>query len=345
MTDFVPETDDLRKALIFCFHLKKSAAESHRMLVEAYGDHALSEATCKRWFRRFRDGDFDVRNEERGRPPKKFEDIELQTILDEDPTLSQKQMAEMLNVAQQIISDRLRAMGKIQKSGKWVPNVLNDRQMENRKTICEILLQRHDTKSVLHRIVTGNEKWIYFHNPKRKKLGTNSGKMSTSAEVPYQFATKTMVCVWWDQKGVVYHELLKPCETVNVERYRQQMIELNNALVEKRPEWATTDGKIIVQHDNIPAFKAKPVQNTIKELGWELLYHPPYSPDLDPSEYYLFSLMGRELAEQHFVSYEEVENWVTNWFASKDEQFYWRGIDKMPERWKKCVASDGQYFE
>ena len=65
MSNFVPESDDLRKALIFCFHLKKSAAESHRMLVEAYGDHALSEATCKRWFQRFRDNDFDVRNKER----------------------------------------------------------------------------------------------------------------------------------------------------------------------------------------------------------------------------------------------------------------------------------------
>lgn len=106
MANFIPESDDLRKALIFCFHLKKSAAESHRMLVEAYGDHALSEATCKRWFQQFRDNDFDVRNEERGRPPKKFEDAELQAILDEDDTLSQKQMAEMLNVKFEPCIDR-----------------------------------------------------------------------------------------------------------------------------------------------------------------------------------------------------------------------------------------------
>ena len=79
ISNFVPETDDLLQALIFCFHLKKSAAESHRMIVGAYGDHALSEATYKRWFQRFRNNDFDVRNEERGRPRRKFEDAELQT--------------------------------------------------------------------------------------------------------------------------------------------------------------------------------------------------------------------------------------------------------------------------
>lgn len=42
MSNFLPESNNLRKTLIFCFHLKKSAAESHRKLVEAYADHALS---------------------------------------------------------------------------------------------------------------------------------------------------------------------------------------------------------------------------------------------------------------------------------------------------------------
>jgi len=48
---FVPRKEHLREALLFCFHLKKSAAESHRLLVEASGKHALSETTCRDWFR------------------------------------------------------------------------------------------------------------------------------------------------------------------------------------------------------------------------------------------------------------------------------------------------------
>lgn len=60
MSNFVPEKEHLREALLFCFNLKKSAAESHRMLVEAYGDSALSETTCRDWFRRFKDGHFDL---------------------------------------------------------------------------------------------------------------------------------------------------------------------------------------------------------------------------------------------------------------------------------------------
>ena len=60
-----------------------------------------------------------------------------------------------------------------------------------------------------------------------------------------------------DQKGVTYYELLKPGKTVNTERYQQQMIDLNQALREKRPEYQKRQHKVILLHDNfksIPTF-------------------------------------------------------------------------------------------
>ena len=335
----------MREALLFCFNLKKSAAESHRMLVEAYGDNALSDTTCRDWFRRFKDGNFDLSDKKRENRPRKVEDHELQALLDQDDTQSQKMLAEQLGVTQPAISMRLHAMGKIQKLGKWVPHELTERQQEKRKTTCEILLQKHDRKSFLHRIVTGDEKWIYFVNPKRKRSWVDRGQPSTSSAKPDRFGKKTMLCVWWDQKGIVYYELLKPGETVNAQRYRQQMINLNHALIEKRPEWDTRHERLIFQHDNAPAHTSKVVKDTISALRWDVLSHPPYSPDLAPSDYHLFASMGHALAEQRFCSYEEVGKWLDGWMASKNERFYWQGIHKLPERWSKCVESNGAYFE
>ena len=60
MFDFVPYNRHSREVLIFFFHSKKTAAEAHRELQKVYGDAALSETTCRHWFRRFKDGDFDV---------------------------------------------------------------------------------------------------------------------------------------------------------------------------------------------------------------------------------------------------------------------------------------------
>ena len=81
-----------------------------------------------------------------------------------------KQLAEALNCAQSVISDCLKAVGKVYKEGKWVPYELKLRDIERRKTICEILLARQQRKGFLHRIVTGDEKWFYFDNLKRRKI-------------------------------------------------------------------------------------------------------------------------------------------------------------------------------
>lgn len=69
------------------------------------------------------------------------------------------------------------------------------------------------------------------------------------------------------------------------------------------------------------------------------------SPDLDPSDYHLFSLMSHALPMKHFNNYEDIGKWVEEWTTRKDEQFFWEGIHNLPEAWEKCVDSDGVYFE
>ena len=74
MSDFVPYNRHLREVLIFFFDSKKTVAEAHRELQKVYGDAALIETTCRDWFRRFKDGDFDVDDRSREGRPKTFED-------------------------------------------------------------------------------------------------------------------------------------------------------------------------------------------------------------------------------------------------------------------------------
>ncbi|GFT98581.1 mariner Mos1 transposase [Trichonephila clavipes] len=62
----------------------KSAAEAHSILVETYADNALSETTCIEWFRRFKINDFEEDKEYSG-TSKKFEEKELEELLDQDP--------------------------------------------------------------------------------------------------------------------------------------------------------------------------------------------------------------------------------------------------------------------
>ena len=84
MSNFVPENVFLQGVLFHYFNMKKIAAESHRILVEVYSQHALAERTCQKLFARFKSGDFGLEDEERPEQPKKIEDEELEALLDED---------------------------------------------------------------------------------------------------------------------------------------------------------------------------------------------------------------------------------------------------------------------
>jgi len=97
----------------------------------------------------------------------------------------QKELAESLGVAQSTISIRLKALGMIQKQGNWVPYELKPRDLERRFFTCEQLLQRQKRKDFLRRIVTGDEKWIYYDNSKRKKSWDKPGiNIHGKAEYP-----------------------------------------------------------------------------------------------------------------------------------------------------------------
>ena len=96
-----------------------------------------------------------------------------------------------------------------------------------------------------------------------KRTHPNQSELTSTAR-PNRYGRKTMLCVWvGDQKDVIYYELLKPGETVNTEHYRQQMINLNQALCEKRPEYKKRQHKMILLHDNAPSHTAKLVKETI----------------------------------------------------------------------------------
>ncbi|KAG5320448.1 MOS1T transposase, partial [Pseudoatta argentina] len=203
MSIFVPNKVYLRGILLHYFIQKKSAAEAHRILVQTYGDNALSDTTCRDWFRRFKNNDFELEDKERSGAPKKFQDKELEQLLDEDPSQTLSELGKILQVDESTVSKRLKGLGMIQKQGHWVPHV------------------------------------------------------------------------------------------------------------------------------------AKPVKTYLETLKWEVLPHPPYSPDIAPSDFHLFRSMAHGLAQK----------WIDSWIASKDMSFFRRGIHVLPERWEKVVSSDGQYFK
>ena len=93
------------------------------------------------------------------------------------------------------------------------------------------------------------------------------GQPAKSTSKPNIHGAKIMLYIWWDQKCVLYYELLKPGETINGERYRTQSFRLKRSITEKRPEYATRHEAIIFHHDNDRTHVAIPVKNYLENSG------------------------------------------------------------------------------
>ena len=125
MPKFQPTKRNSREVMLFCFHLNKSAAGCHRLLVKAYGNHTPTVPTVENWFRRFKSGDFDLEDKERPGQLKKFDQ-------DQKPCVTLEMITDELNVDVSTVFKRLKTMVGIQSQGHWVPYKLKPRDIERR---------------------------------------------------------------------------------------------------------------------------------------------------------------------------------------------------------------------
>ena len=149
-----------------------------------------------------------------------------------------------------------------------------------------------------------------------------------------------MISIWWDCKGVIWYELLPTNVTVTAVLYCTQLDRLAIELKKKRPE----QEKVLFLHDNARLHVAKITSEKLQQLGWEVLPHPPYSPDLAPSDFHLFRSLSHHLKEKHFDDSDHLKMTIDTFFINKTPEFYASGINQLPDRWATVVNSEGEYI-
>jgi len=98
-------------------------------------------------------------------------------------------------------------------------------------------------------------------------------------------------------------------------------------------------------HDNAPVQRTLATQKKLAYLAFPCLDHPPYSPDLAPSDYHLFPGLKKQSKGRHFSSDAEVIAVAETWLDGQPSEFISSGLQKLEQRTRKCIELFGEYVE
>ena len=130
-------------------------------------------------------------------------------------------------------------------------------------------------------------------------------QLSSAQEVPHStVGWKVMTIIFWDCKGVLLVGYIPQKTIMTGSYYGEVLTNLRQAVKEKRRGILTRG--LLLLHGNAPARMSRFAQAIVKDIGFEQLSHPPYSPDLTPSNFYLFRLLKQHLCRTRFFDDDEL---------------------------------------
>ena len=126
--------------------------------------------------------------------------------------------------------------------------------------------------------------------PKLPKIQTSAGKVSAS--------------VFWDAQCILFINYLEKGRTINSEYYIALLVHLKEEINKRWPQ--TKNEKVLFHQDNTLCHKFITTMAKLHELHFKLHPHQPYSPDLAPSDNWLFADLKRILQGKRFGPNEKV---------------------------------------
>jgi transposase len=125
--------------------------------------------------------------------------------------------------------------------------------------------------------------------------------------------------------------------------YVQGLQRLREAVRKKRPD--SWHGQWFLHHDNAPSHTSLVVQQFLAEKNIPVITQPPYSPDLAPSDFWLFSTLKMGLKGKRFATVEDIKSNATAELRKTPKGAFRRCFQQWQDRWSKRVCAQGSYFE
>ena len=102
---------------------------------------------------------------------------------------------------------------------------------------------------------------------------------------------------------------------------------------------------VLFHQDNAPVHKSVIAMAAIHDCGFKFIKHPPYSPDLAPSDFHLFPKLKTAISGTRFQSDDDVIHAVDDFLNGLEKDFFKSGIEALKHSWQKCIDTEEDYVE
>ena len=158
-------------------------------------------------------------------------------------------------------------------------------------------------------------------------------------QLKHQISFEEAKSVFWDENGLLLIDFADSGVPINSDYYSHLVQQVRKARRKSRVH------DLYYLADNAPIHTSHQSTAILEKCGLTVLPHPPYSPDLAPSDYYLFRHLKQHLRGQRFTNKQELKDVTTNFLRGQPQNFYKNGIHEFALRWRKCADVGGSYFE
>ena len=272
----------------------------------------------------------------------------IRTFIKSDPYCTYDEIEAEFQISRGTIHNIIHDCLKLKKiSSRWIPHELTEQNRKERVRICKQNLEKFKSnKWRLCDVVTGDECWFY-HRHIGKKQSTQSwvgeGENPRTVVRRQQNEPKTMFCIFFKTTGPVIVRHFEQGVTINNKTFKSNCLyPLVNALNKQRPTSGTKNIKI--HYDNARPHIHFSVKKYIKSKQLIIMDHSPYSPDLAPSDFWLFDYIKERLTSNPDAkSLMKQITGIVNSIPKKEEND--KTFQKWIERMELCIQNNGDYFE
>ena len=319
-----------------------------------YKDISASYSNVKYWAKRFREGQEPLEDGFRSGRPKSVTTsgniLEVEWLVEEDPHIAVEEIAMRVGMstgaAHAILADEMKA-SKI--CSRWIRHALTEAQKDNRVRCASNLLAQYELADPrrICEIITGDESWIRYDEPlskERNKIWVLKGDGPPLIPRPDFRDQKVLYSIFFDAQGPVAQIIVPKGKTITGEFYANNCLsEVDKHYWQRRPKSGPRGLKLL--HDNARPHKTKLVKSVLEGMKITELEHPPYSPDLVPCDFWLFSRLKKDLAGRHFKNRIDLGNAVWRSLKSIPPEDYKQVFFDWLSRLKRVIECKGNYIE